>query len=162
MFISQETMGWGFWSGKQDLMGALPLSSDVWYQEVLFPDEFLRMAGCDPRRAFFLWIEPKGWVGVGDVPLPGLRSCLCFPALPLMVFCGERCCVCSPDKEGFVLGCGAYKGLLGRELEARGHCGGGRGCVPGYRPPQPASEMPLGGVKEASRHLKILPQASQS
>ena len=78
-------------------------------------------------------------------PCPGLRGCLCFSALPPYGFCGEEVLCLFSRQEGFVLGCGAYKGLLGRESgEAGGHWSmEGRGLCSGYRPPQPANEMPL-------------------
>ena len=82
---------------------------------------------------------------MGDVPLPWIEGLPLFLSSAPYGFCGEEVLCLFSRQEGFVLGCGAYNGLLGRESgEAGGHWSmEGRGLCSGYRPPQPANEMPL-------------------
>lgn len=156
----------GFWSGKQDLNGALPLSSEACgIRESSDSDEFYEEWLRVVILGHFLWIEPKVELGWGMFPCPGLRSCLCFPALPLMVSVFEEVLCCSLRAKGFCAGLWSIQRFTREGVGGQGTLRRGRGrgvLCSGYRPSQPG-EMPLGrGVKEASRHLKSCLQASQS
>ena len=102
---------------------------------------------------------------MGDAPLPWVEGLPLFLSSAPYGFCGEEVLCLFSRQGGFVLGCGAHKGLLGREsgrlgdtgawrgggcvqatglpsLPARCHSGG---CKPGLTPPENPASRPLRG-----------------